>query len=162
MPARNLVLVGASLVMALAGGIALGTGVLDGGDPEPAAASDRPAPQATPKDTAARAVADAYRASLGAAPVAGRLTGRSVVLVTLPGAPKTSVEAVGTAVRGAGGTVVGTVAFTDRLLDPADRLHAEFWQRTGRLHPDINLEHNEEALPHDQRGRVGTSTKWWI
>jgi hypothetical protein len=121
MPARNLVLVGASLVMALAGGIALGTGVLDGGDPEPAAASDRPAPQATPKDTAARAVADAYRTSLGDAPLAGRLTGRSVVLVTLPGAPKPSVEAVGTAVRGAGGTVVGTVGFTDRLLDPADR-----------------------------------------
>ncbi|WP_165310670.1 hypothetical protein [Microbacterium protaetiae] len=49
----------------------------------------------------------------------------------------------------------------ETILDPTNRLHAEFWQRTGQLHPDINLEHNEETLPHDQRGRVGTSTKWW-
>ncbi|MGD7708143.1 DUF2637 domain-containing protein [Microlunatus sp. Y2014] len=49
----------------------------------------------------------------------------------------------------------------ETILDPTNRLHAEFWQRTGQLHPGINLEHNEETLPHDQRGRVGTSTKWW-
>ncbi len=50
----------------------------------------------------------------------------------------------------------------ETILDSANRLHAEFWQRTGQLHPDINLEHNEETLPRDQRGRVGTSTTWWI
>ncbi len=49
----------------------------------------------------------------------------------------------------------------ETILDPTNRLHAEFWQRTGQLHPDINLEHNEETLPHDQRDRVGTSTTWW-
>lgn len=49
----------------------------------------------------------------------------------------------------------------ETILDPTNRLHAEFWQRTGQLHPDVNLEHNEETLPNDQRGRVGTSTKWW-
>jgi site-specific DNA recombinase len=50
----------------------------------------------------------------------------------------------------------------ETILDPANRLHADFWQRTGQLHFDINLEHNEETLRRDQRGRVGTSTKWWI
>ncbi|QMW68034.1 copper transporter [Mumia sp. ZJ1417] len=123
MPIRSLVVVGASLVIALAGGIALGTGVLAGAEPEPAAA-DRPAPRATPEDTAARKVADAYRGSLGTTPVAGRLTGKSVVVVTLPGVPKSSVDAVGAALRAAGGSVVGTVALTDRLLDPADRQFA--------------------------------------
>ncbi len=123
-PARNLVLVGA----ALADGPRRRHRARDRCSSTAAIPSLRPRrtapPPATPKDTAARAVADAYRTSLGDAPLAGRLTGRSVVLVTLPGAPKPSVEAVGTAVRGAGGTVVGTVGFTDRLLDPADRQFA--------------------------------------
>jgi hypothetical protein len=47
-------------------------------------------------------------------------------------------------------------------IDPTNRLHAEFWQRTGQLHPDIDLDHNETTLPADHGGRVGTSTKWWI
>ncbi len=43
----------------------------------------------------------------------------------------------------------------------SNRLHAEFWQRTGQLHPGINLGAQQRTLPHDQRGRVGTSTRWW-
>ncbi|WP_262852452.1 copper transporter [Mumia quercus] len=121
MPIRSLVVGGAALVLALSAGIALGAGVLDGAEPEPAVAADRPAPVATAEDTAARKVADAYQETLGTAPVTGRLTGRSVVLVTLPGASEESVEAVGTALKAAGGSVVGTVALTERLLDPADR-----------------------------------------
>lgn len=46
----------------------------------------------------------------------------------------------------------------ETILDPADRLHAEFWRRTGQIHPDINLEHNEETLPTDHGCRVGTPT----
>lgn len=49
----------------------------------------------------------------------------------------------------------------ETILDPTNRLHAEFWQRTGQLHPDITLDHNEATLPTDHGGRVGTSTKWW-
>lgn len=48
----------------------------------------------------------------------------------------------------------------ETILDPTNRLHAEFWQRTGQLHPDIDL-NNEATLPTDHGDRVGTSTKWW-
>jgi len=37
----------------------------------------------------------------------------------------------------------------ETILNPANRLHAEFWQCTGQLHPDINLDRNEETLPTD-------------
>lgn len=50
----------------------------------------------------------------------------------------------------------------ETILDPANRLHAEFRQRTGQLRPDIHLAHNEATLPTDHGGRVGTSTEWWI
>ncbi len=49
----------------------------------------------------------------------------------------------------------------ETVLDPANRLHAEFWQRTGQLHPDIDLARDEANLPHVDGGRVGTSNKWW-
>lgn len=49
----------------------------------------------------------------------------------------------------------------ETVLDPTNRLHAEFWQRTGQLHPDIDLVRNEETLPSVARGRVGTSNKLW-
>ncbi|MGH3769180.1 MAG: recombinase family protein [Pseudonocardiaceae bacterium] len=42
----------------------------------------------------------------------------------------------------------------ETVLDPTNRLHAEFWQRTGQLHPDIDLDRNEETLPTDHGGRV--------
>ncbi len=54
-----------------------------------------------------------------------------------------------------------STGISETILDSANRLHAQFWQRTGQLHPDIDPEHNKETLPHDQRGRAGTSTTWW-
>ncbi|KAA1419728.1 copper transporter [Mumia zhuanghuii] len=120
MPTRSALVVTGALVMALAGGIALGAGVLDGAEPEPASAA-RVAPQETPADTAARAVADAYRAGLGETPLAGTLTGSSVSVVTLPGADTTTVDRVTATLTSAGATVVGTLALTDRMVDPADR-----------------------------------------
>lgn len=38
-----------------------------------------------------------------------------------------------------------------------DRDPAEVVQATG----ERVRKNNEETLPHDERGRVGTSTKWW-
>ncbi|MGH1563333.1 copper transporter [Mumia sp. DW29H23] len=121
MPARSLLVAVAALILAVAGGVALGAGVLDGADAEPAAAEGTRVVEETPEDTAARGLADAYREQLGATPLAGRLTGKSVTIVALPGAGDATVESVDTALRAAGATVVGTVGLTDRLLDPADR-----------------------------------------
>ncbi|WP_370619698.1 copper transporter [Mumia sp. Pv 4-285] len=120
MPARSAFVVAGALVVTLAGGIALGAGVLDGAEPEPASAA-RVVPEETPEDSAARAVADAYRADLGEAPLAGRLDGASVAVVTLPGADATIIDSVTATLRASGATVVGTVALTERMVDPADR-----------------------------------------
>ncbi|MEU8205085.1 hypothetical protein [Streptosporangium sp. NPDC049046] len=49
----------------------------------------------------------------------------------------------------------------ETILNPTNRLHAELWQRTGQLHPDIHLDRHEEILPTDHGGRLRTSTKWW-
>ncbi|MBW9204937.1 copper transporter [Mumia sp. zg.B17] len=124
MPVRSLLVVAAALLLALAGGIALGTGVLDGAEAPPAAAETSRSAEDTPEDVAARGLAEAYRDQLGAAPLAGRLTGRSVVMVTLPGAADSTVDSVDAALKAAGATVVGSVAVTDRMLDPADRQFA--------------------------------------
>lgn len=49
----------------------------------------------------------------------------------------------------------------ETVLDPTTRLHADHWQRTGQLHPDIDLARGETTQPAIERGRVGTSNKWW-
>lgn len=37
----------------------------------------------------------------------------------------------------------------ETILDPTNRLPAEFWQRTSQLDPDIDPDHNEATLPTD-------------
>ncbi|MDR2454514.1 MAG: hypothetical protein LBD51_08285 [Bifidobacteriaceae bacterium] len=45
------------------------------------------------------------------------------------------------------------------IMQPENRLRADYWQRTQQLHPDIDL---TAPLPPDLVGdRVGTSSIWW-
>ncbi|MCL1900318.1 MAG: recombinase family protein [Promicromonosporaceae bacterium] len=47
----------------------------------------------------------------------------------------------------------------DTIMQPENRLRADYWQRTQQLHPDIDL---TAPLPPDlARDRVGTSNLWW-
>ncbi|MDR2347415.1 MAG: hypothetical protein LBD90_02100, partial [Bifidobacteriaceae bacterium] len=47
----------------------------------------------------------------------------------------------------------------DTIMQPENRLRADYWQRHGQLHPDIDL---DAPLPPGIAGdRVGTSNIWW-
>ncbi len=41
----------------------------------------------------------------------------------------------------------------ETVLNPTNRLHAEFWQRTGQLHPDIHLNPERRNSAHRSRGQ---------
>ncbi|WP_245857998.1 copper transporter [Mumia flava] len=119
---RWVVLTAVAAVLALAGGIALGTGVLDTADPEPASAADVPEqPRTTDLDAAARSLEEAAADGPGAAAVTDRLAGRNVLLVTLPEASEETVADVAASLADAGAITLGQVALTERLLDPAER-----------------------------------------
>jgi hypothetical protein len=51
--------------------------------------------------------------------LAGRLTGRTVLVVTLPGAVPEQVQGVQSMLQLGGATVTGTLGFTDTFVDPA-------------------------------------------
>jgi uncharacterized membrane-anchored protein len=61
----------------------------------------------------------AFMQVLGPVAVAGRLAGKTVVVVTLPGAPKDLTAALMKSLAQAGATVTGEVDVTTRFLDPA-------------------------------------------
>ncbi|MDR1450491.1 MAG: recombinase family protein [Propionibacteriaceae bacterium] len=47
----------------------------------------------------------------------------------------------------------------ETIMQPENRLRADYWQRTRQLHPSINL---DTPLPPDtSQDRVGTSNIWW-
>ncbi len=41
----------------------------------------------------------------------------------------------------------------ETILDPPNRLHAEFWQRTAQLHPDINTPTSTSSQTKQPRPR---------
>jgi uncharacterized membrane-anchored protein len=61
----------------------------------------------------------AFVQALGPVAVVGRLVGKTVVVVTLPGAPKDLTAALIKSLAQAGATVTGEVDVTTRFLDPA-------------------------------------------
>jgi hypothetical protein len=115
----------AAVLLALAAGIVLGGGPLQG----PVAADDgdpgREALAATQEKVAALekelAYADAYAASTAGRLVRGTLGGRTVTLLELPGAEKDAVSRAVGMVEEAGGTVTARAVVTEELLDVANR-----------------------------------------
>ncbi len=116
-------LVGLLLVCtALAVGIALGAGPLsDLGSRAPGADAATPTASAEPSPAAVPAVGDAFAAAAATTLYAGGLSGRPVVVLTLPGADPDIVSALAEQVGQAGGQVTATYALKRTLLDPGEK-----------------------------------------
>ncbi len=120
-----------AVLLALATGIALGSGPLQGSVSQRLAASQDGSPDTATSPALLRdavAVAgfqDGFAATAAARLVPGRLTGRAVLVVTLPEVAPRTVEAVRTQVDEAGGSVSGVLAVQPKLLDPDQRQLAE-------------------------------------
>ncbi len=112
----------AAIFLALAAGVALGSGPLDDaknivGDSNDASAS------VESRDLAG--FESAYAKKTGASLVAGKLKGQSVVVFTLPGARADQVKGVRNAMTSGGAKVTGEIALGSKLLDSASRQFAE-------------------------------------
>lgn len=114
-------------LLLLAGGVALGAGPLQGDtserDRELAAEKAEVAArgtQVTALQDAARK-SNAYDAATASAVVRGRLDGRSVALVTLPGADPSTVTALRSLIGTAGGRVSAQIGLADALVSSGGR-----------------------------------------
>jgi len=117
---RHHVLTIVAVFLALAVGIVLGGGPLSEVGPSVAAASkDKDA--ATAEDQAAADYTNAFLSAIGPPILGGRLTDRSVALVTVPGADEQLVTALTEAVASAGGTVTARYSLADDLVDPGQK-----------------------------------------
>jgi hypothetical protein len=107
-----------SVFVALAVGVVLGAGplsdVADKVESGPAAAE-------TDRDEDAVAFSDTFVEESGDSLVAGRLDGRGVAVVVMPGADEDVVSDLGELVARAGGDVAGTYRVSDVLTDPAQK-----------------------------------------
>jgi hypothetical protein len=110
----------AAVLLAMAAGVALGAGALDG-----RLAADRSSDSASGGDSALVSFEDGYAARTATGLIEGTLDDRSVVVLTLPGAREDEVAGVRRNLERAGATITGTVALTAKLLDPANRQFAE-------------------------------------
>jgi len=108
-----------AVFLALAVGVVLGGGPLSdvGRDDQPAAASTEPDRSATQ----AAAYGDTFAAASASALYAGGLKGRSVSVVTMPGADADTVSALGAQVEQAGGTVAGSYDVQKALTDASEK-----------------------------------------
>lgn len=112
----------AAIFLALAVGVALGSGPLDSakniiGDNQNASAT------ADQRDVTG--FESAYAKKTGSSLVAGKLTGQSVVVFTLPGARADQVQGITAAMRSGGARITGEVALNSKLLDSTSRQFAE-------------------------------------
>lgn len=117
-------------VFALAIGIALGGGPLSRITAAVEAPDTAPASEPSPDPAAelnrlSGAAGDAFARSAADRLYADELSGRGVVLVTLPGADRSLVDALTTQIRAAGGTVSTTVSARAALLDPAEKSYVD-------------------------------------
>ena len=110
----------AAVLLALAAGVALGAGALDG-----RFAPDREEGSSSGGDSALVSFENGYAARTSTGLIEGTLDDRSVVLLTLPGADAEQVAGVRRNLERAGATITGTVALTSKLVDPANRQFAE-------------------------------------
>ena len=107
-----------AVFLALAAGVLLGAGFLDQSD------GDDLGGGAT-TDSAVASFNSGYAARTAPLLAKDRLKGRSVVVLTAPGAQATDVKGVSSAIEQAGGTVVGQIELTSKLLDPGGRQFAD-------------------------------------
>lgn len=108
-----------AVLLALAAGVVLGSGPLQGD--ESADTGDAPAPASSITDQQAQAFNDAFAASLQPGLIGGTLTSRAVTMLVLPRAAQEEVASLTAAVTAAGASVSGTVRVDESLVDPANK-----------------------------------------
>ncbi len=111
----------AAVLMALAAGIALGAGPLD--DPTSALSGDGDGSAAA--DPALARFESGYAARTSGTLLKDALKGRSVVVLTLPGARAEETKDIRADLEKAGAAITGEVQLTAKLIDPANRQFAE-------------------------------------
>lgn len=112
----------AAIFLALAAGVALGSGPLDNAK-NVLGESNNSASSVEKSDLSG--FESAYAKKTGTSLVIGKLEGQSVVVFTLPGARADQVQGLKAAMTSGGATVTGEVALTSKLLDSASRQFAE-------------------------------------
>ncbi len=110
----------AAVLLALAAGIALGAGPLD--DNSVLSGDDSAGSSADP---AIERFESGYAARTSGALLKDVLKGRSVVVMTLPGARAEETKGIRADVEKAGADITGEVQLTGKLVDPANRQFAE-------------------------------------
>jgi len=109
-----------AVLLALAAGVALGSGPLQREDDEPTTTSG-PTGTASAADQVVAAFNDSLVASLQAGILPNRLSGRTVTVLVLPGAPGEEVTALSTAVRLSGASITGTLRVGATLVDASKK-----------------------------------------
>lgn len=114
--------------VALAGGIALGSGPLRGGDDNPKSGSGAADQALQHQVDALKANSDLEQQLLtGLAPgmVKGRLTNELVSLIVLPGVDQATVDNLATLVSAAGGQVANVVTLLPQVIDAGKKTYIE-------------------------------------
>lgn len=125
---RRRLLTAATVLFALALGIALGAGPLG----KPANVLPGAEEKSTQDPSVAAFEADFVKET-SSEMLAGRLQGRNVVLITVAGAKASEVERVKDALEDADATITSEPTFTAKLVDPANRQFVDSVARSAAL-----------------------------
>jgi len=109
-----------AVLLALAAGVALGSGPLQREDDAPTTTSG-PTSTGSAADNLVAAFNDSFVASLQAGILTNRLKGRTVTVLVLPGAPAEEVTGLSTAVRLSGASITGTLRVGPTLVDASKK-----------------------------------------
>lgn len=116
---RRLAIPAVATCAALAVGIALGTGPLnDSGQASPTTS----VPATSAQASAAAAFGQKWAAQAGSAMYAGKLAGRGVSVVSLPGASASVVQSLADGIEVAKGRITSHVSLSPTVLDPSQRV----------------------------------------
>lgn len=138
----------AAILIALAAGIALGSGPLD--DAGSALRGDEDTGGQT-ADPALSAFEAAYAGRTSGALVKDVLKGQSVVVLTMPGANAAEIKGISANLTQGGAVVTGEVALTAKILDSSGRQFAEgVAQQAGSDVPGV-------SAAGDSYGRIGAA-----
>ncbi len=139
----------AAILLALAAGVALGSGPLDAaGSPLSSNSDDS---SAAVVDPALASFESAYAARTSSSLFKGKLKGQSVIVVTLPGASAAEAKSISTMLKQADAEVTGQIELTSKLLSSANRQFAEgVAQQAGADVPGV-------TAAGDSYGRIGAA-----
>jgi hypothetical protein len=138
----------AAILLALAAGVALGSGPLD--DTGDSLRGEAPASQQA-VDPALAAFESGYAGRTSAALLKDKLKGQTIVVLTVPGTSAAEAKGVTSNLQAAGAEVTGEVALTSKLLDASGRQFAEgVAQQSAQDVPGV-------SAAGDSYGRIGAA-----